>query len=369
MTAPRTIVLAALLLAPPAGETTASPPDGGPAPGAAPIQVVSTIPDFAAVARQIGGDLVEARAIALGNQDPHFVLPKPSFALMLRRADLFITTGLDLEMWAPTLIDKARNRSIVEGSDGYIAVSAGVDLMDVPTQGVDRSSGEIHVYGNPHFHTSPVEIKQVAWNITLGLQRVDPANEDAYQEGLEDFRTRIDEAFYGPELAAAADPEELDARVRDRTLIDYLEQTEVEGRPLIDRLGGWLKEAMPMRGHRIIAYHKNWNYFARDFGLQVVEYVEPKPGIPPSARHVKHIIDEIERLGIPLMLVANYFEKDTPMKIQERTGVSAVMLPLSVTGEEGVETLFDLYDLWVDRVLEALAERETDEADGKGPIR
>lgn len=357
MTATRTLALAGLLLVFPLRGAAAPVLDHGPGGEAAPIRVVATIPDFASVAHQIGGELVEVEAIALGNQDPHFVLPKPSFALMLRRADLFITTGLDLEMWAPTLLDKARNRNIMEGSSGYIAVSSGVDLMDVPTGGLDRSSGEIHVYGNPHFQTSPVEIKAVAFNIMLGLQRVDPANETAYEEGYERFAARIDEALYGPELVAAADVEELDARLRDRTFMEYIEKTVVDGRPLADRLGGWLERAMPLRGRMVIAYHKNWNYFARDFGLRIVEYVEPKPGIPPSARHVKHIIDEIERLDIPLMLVANYFEKETPRKIQDRTGVSAVILPISVTGEEGVETPFELYGLWIDRILEALQTR------------
>lgn len=320
------------------------------------IKVVGSTPDFAAVAQEIGGDRVEADHIAAGNQDPHFVLPKPSFALMLRDADLFINTGLDLEMWAPTLIDKSRNRRIMEGENGYVAVAGGVDLMDVPQGSLDRSAGEIHVYGNPHFHTSPIEMRAVARSIRDGLQRVDPGSATLYEERCEDLIRRLDEALFGPELVALVGGEELATRVRNGTLLEHLASTEVEGRPLMDQLGGWLGRAMPFRGTRIIAYHKNWNYFARDFGLQIIDYVEAKPGIPPSARHVKEVVDEIAQYDIRLMLVANYFEKNTPLKIEERTGVKALFLPLSVGGQEGIEDLFQLYGHWVDEILRAVAE-------------
>jgi len=324
------------------------------------IKVVGSTPDFAAVAQEIGGDRVEVDHIAAGNQDPHFVLPKPSFALMLRDADLFINTGLDLEMWAPILIDKSRNRRIMEGENGYVAVAGGVDLMDVPQGSLDRSAGEIHVYGNPHFHTSPVEMRAVALSIRDGLQRIDPTSADLYEERCDDFIRRIDEALFGQELVALVGGDELCLRVRNGTLLEYLETTEVEGRSLQDRLGGWLARAMPFRGTRVIAYHKNWNYFARDFGLQIIDYVEAKPGIPPSARHVKEVIDEIAQYDIRLMLVANYFEKNTPGKIEERTGVTALFLPLSVGGERGIETLFDLYNYWIDEMLRAVAASGTE---------
>ncbi len=318
------------------------------------LKVVGSIPDFAAVAKEIGGDRVEVASIAKGNQDPHFVLPKPSYALMLRDADLFITTGLDLELWAPTLIDKARNPKIVEGAIGYVAASAGLKLLEVPTRGVDRSAGDIHLYGNPHIQTSPINIKKIAENILIGLQKVDPQHADFYEQRYRRFVARIDSAMYGPELVQLIGSETLDQMTINGTLIDFLSSQEIDGEKLIEKLGGWLKAALPFRGEKIISYHKNWEYFCRDFGLEIVDFVEPKPGIPPTAKHVKKVIDEIKQYNIRLMLVANYFEKHTPQKIEARTGVKAVFLPISVGGEPGVNTVFDLYDLWIRRINEAL---------------
>ncbi len=331
---------------------------GLPLPGRAqePLKVVCSLPDFASVTAEIGGDRVTASHIAAGNQDPHFVMPKPSFALLLREADMFVNTGLDLEMWAPVLIDKSGNRKIMEGENGYVAVAGGVSLLDVPQGSFDRSAGEIHVYGNPHFHTSPVEMRAVAASIRDGLQRIDPGGADYYQERYQRFITRIDEALFGPELVTLVGGDELCTRTRNETLFDYLDATVVEGRPLRDRLGGWMARALPFRGTQVIAYHKNWNYFARDFGLEVVDYVEPKPGIPPSARHVKEIIDEIAQYNIRLLMVANYFEKNTPNKIGERTAVKVLFLPLSVKGEPGIDDIFKLYDHWITEIARAVAE-------------
>ncbi|MDZ7373306.1 MAG: metal ABC transporter substrate-binding protein, partial [candidate division KSB1 bacterium] len=137
-------------------------------------------------------------------------------------------------------------------------------------------------------------------------------------------------------------------------LMEYLQSHQFEGVWLIDKLGGWLKEGLPFRGQRIIAYHKSWEYFCRDFGLEIVDYVEPKPGIPPTARHVKEVIDEIQTLGIRLLLVDNYYERNTPAEIEARTGVKAVFLPQMVGGEPGIHTVFDLYDSWVRKIRAAL---------------
>lgn len=318
------------------------------------IHVVGSVPDFAAMAKEIGGDLVEVSWIAQGNQDPHFVLPKPSYAHLLTEADLFITTGIDLEMWAPPLIDKARNPNILEGMPGYVACTSGLDLLGVPTHGVDRSAGDIHVYGNPHIQTCPVRCIQAANNIKIGLQKVDPANEEVYEEGYQSFATRMRQAMFGDELVEIVGGDLLCELAQSGSLIEFLESEQFNGGTLLDELDGWLREAMPFRGMKIIAYHKNWEYFADIFGLQIIEFVEPKPGIPPTARHVKKVIDDIERHGIELMLVANYFEKNTPRRIEERTGVTAVFLPISVTGEPGIETLFDLYDYWIATIEDAL---------------
>ena len=320
-----------------------------------PVRVVTSVPDFAALAAEIGGDLVETSFIALGNQDPHFVPPKPSFALMLGEADLFVQTGIDLEMWAPPLLDKARNRNIMEGADGYVAVTSGIELIDIH-QAADRSAGDIHVHGNPHIQTCPTRIRQAGANILIGLQKVDPAHSAEYERGYADFCERWDRALFGDELVDLIGGDLLHDMVTHATLFDFLESEQYDGGTLLDHLGGWYARAAPLRGLKIIAYHKNWSYFARAFGMEIVNFVEPKPGIPPTARHVKQIIDEITEYDIDLMLVANYFERNTPARIENRTGVKAIFLPISVTGEPGIDTLFDLYNYWLDTILAELAE-------------
>ncbi len=321
-----------------------------------PVKVVGSVPDFAALAKEIGGDLVETSFIAQGNQDPHFVPPKPSYALLLSEADLFVQTGIDLEMWAPPLLDKARNPNIMEGAIGYVAVLSGVDLIDLPTHGIDRSAGDIHVFGNPHIQTCPVRMRLVGNNIKIGLQKVDPAHSDAYEQGYQDFLARWDRALFGEELVEILGGDLMTDLVISGNFFSFLESEEYDGGRLIDRLGGWYARAAPLRGMKIIAYHKNWSYFARAFGMEIIDFVEPKPGIPPTARHVKKIIDEINDYDIRLMLVASYFERNTPAKIESRTGVKAIFLPISVTGEPGVDTLFQLYDYWLDTILAELGE-------------
>ncbi len=319
--------------------------------------VVSTLPDYAAIAQEVGGERVEVASIVRGNENPHFVLPKPSYARLLQRADLFITSGLDLELWAPTLIDGARNARILEGEPGYVAASYGVALLEVPTRAVDRSAGDIHLYGNPHFHTSPINAKKIAENILAGLQRIDPGSSAYYEARYRRFVSRIDSAMFGPELVRIVGGEKLSEMLLNGTLMDYLRTQEADGAKLIDKLGGWLREGFAFRGEKVIVYHKSWEYFCRDFGLVIVDYVEPKPGIPPTAKHVKEVVDEIQALGIRLLLVDNYYERNTPREIEARTGVKALFLPHMVGGEPEIRTVFDLYDCWVRRIRDALAAR------------
>lgn len=316
-----------------------------------PIRVVSSLPVYASIAELIGGDRVEVSSIARGDEDAHFVKPKPSYALMLRKADLFITTGLDLELWAPVLIDKSRNRRIRRGEPGWVSASQGVPLLDVP-ETVDRSAGDVHVYGNPHLFTSPLNVRIVAHNIAAGLKRVDPAGAEVYDANLAAFEQRIDVALYGPELVELLGRDTLDPLARQGRLIDFLSSREYHGTPLIERLGGWLGRGRIFRGRQIVAYHKNWIYFAELFGLEVCDYVEPKPGIPPSARHVKALIDHIQSEDIQVLLAATYFSHSQVETIAERTGCRAVQVPLG-TGIDGANDYFQLVDLWVDRLAEA----------------
>lgn len=317
------------------------------------LQVVTTLPSYAAIAKDLGGELITVQPIVAGNQDAHFVQPKPSYAVKMQKADLFITTGLDLELWVPTLIDKARNKTVFEGAVGYVSAATDVPMLEVPKANPDRAMGDVHIYGNPHIHTSPLNAKIIAENILIGLKKVSPENADIFAANYQRFVDRIDRALFGDALVDLLGGEVLAKMLLSGNLIGFLQEKEYGGEKLITKLGGWLEKAMPLRGRKIIAYHKNWAYFERDFGMEIVDYVEPKPGIPPTARHVKEVIEKIESHKIQVMIVASYFEKNSPNMIAARTGVKAVFVPFDVGGEAGVNTYFDLIDYWIDRLNEA----------------
>jgi len=318
------------------------------------IKVVTTFSDFATITREITGDLAEIDYLSHGDQDPHFVPPKPSLALKLKDADLLISTGLDLEMWLTTLQDKSRNRHIMDGAKGFVTASPGIDILQKPEQGsISRSEGDVHVLGNPHIQTSPLNWKKVSENILIGLKRVDPRNASVYEENQKKFLDKVDRALYGDELVDMFGGEQLEGLHLAGTLFEFLEN-EYEGEKLINRLGGWLKEAMPFRGMEIIAYHKNWAYFCRDFGLTVLGYIEAKPGIPPTPKHVENTIQLIRESGVDLMLVASYFEKRKPATISQKTGIKALFLHVSVEANEEVPNNFKLVDYWIDKINNAI---------------
>lgn len=316
-------------------------------------KVVTTLPTYAAIAREVGGSRVEAQSISRPEEDAHFVKPKPSLALMLQDADLFATTGLDLELWGPTLVDKSGNRSIRDGERGYVAVSHGVTMLDVPSS-TSRSAGDIHIFGNPHIHTSPINAKNIADNIASALIRIDPEGRPEYEKNLHSFRQKIDVSLYGAELVDILGSEVLDPLAQRGELIPFLQAKRYKDQPLIEHLGGWLGEGMVFRGKKIIAYHKNWIYFTTLFGLDTVDYVEAKPGIPPSARHVHTLIGEIEGQQIRVLLSATYFDASKPQAIAKRTGCTVVRAGLD-PGEG--EDYFDMINSWVAGLVNAFAEK------------
>jgi ABC-type Zn uptake system ZnuABC Zn-binding protein ZnuA len=310
------------------------------------IYVVSTLTDYAAIAREIGGDKVKVEAIAQGDEDSHFVRPKPSYADKLSRADVFLTTGLDLELWAPSVIDKSQNRSIREGQVGYVAVADGIAMLEIPKI-VDRGQGGVHVYGNPHVHTSPINAKIIATNIAIGLKKVDAANEAYYADRLKNYKSAIDERLYGKELVALLGGKTLDRLAQSGNLISFLEGKEVGGVKLIEKLGGWMREMLPLRGRKLVTYHKNWIYFSRLFGIDVIGEVEPKPSIPPSPGDVERLIENMLRLDVKVVLAANFYDENKVKMICRSVGAKPIIVPLSVEGTPQVKTYFQLIDTWV----------------------
>jgi len=315
---------------------------------AEPLNIVCSFSDFATITEDIALDNAVVSYIANGEQDPHFVPPKPSYAVMLSQADMWIATGMDLEMWSATLLDKAHNNKIMDGEPGFVAASQGVKVVE-KVEFANRSEGDIHLMGNPHITPGPLNWIIIAQNITIGLMRVDPANASFYQKNRDDFIDRVYRALFGDKLVDLFGGATLIKMLDNGTLFTFLERP-YEGGKLIDHLGGWLKKALPFRGKRIITYHKNWSYFTNTFGLEVLGYIEPKPGIPPSAKHVQNMIEMIKEQNIKLMIIATYFEKKTAQMIEAKTGIKALYLPLHVNAIPGIDNNFKLIDYLIDQI-------------------
>ena len=310
------------------------------------IRVMTTSSSYKPIVEYIGGDLVDVTYIVKGYQDPHIVRPKPSLALKLHKADLLIATGLDLEAWLPALQDMSGNSKIMSGQVGYVSVNVGIKIAEKPTS-LDRSEGDVHIFGNPHIHTSPLNGKVIAENIAVGLSRVAPAHAALFEENLEKFKDEIDRRLFGEELVKLLGAQTLCRLAEKGQLYSFLEKKNYKGVPLIDRLGGWMKAALPLRGKKVVTYHKNWTYFSNLIGLEVVGYMEPKPGIPPSPRHVAHLIETMKRENIQIVLAANYFDIGKVRRVTEKTGSMPVVVGLAVDGQDDMKTFFDQFDIWI----------------------
>lgn len=316
---------------------------GSPAP---PLKVVTSLTTYGAIAREIAGDRATVTSIAQGDEDPHFVQPKPSFVALLRDADVFVTTGLDLELWVPALLDRANNRKVSEGGPGYVTAYTGIALLEIPVS-LSRSEGDIHADGNPHIHTDPLNAIIIARNILTGLSRVSPSNADYFKGREQDFERRVLEATMGRDLVRILTPAAAFNLLKTGQFDGFLARTNYEGRPLTTRLGGWLKTAQAFAGREIACYHKEWAYFSARFKVTCIAYVEPKPGIPPTPRHVDEVIQLMRARKIPVLFASNYFSRDQIAQVAKKTGATPVVVPENTHGAPGVETYFDLVNTWI----------------------
>lgn len=276
------------------------------------LNVVTTLPDLAYIAEQIGGDHIQAFSIATGYQDPHFVDPKPSYIVRLSRADMFVTIGLDLELgWVPPLLKSARNDKVLKGAPGYVDVSANVPLLEVPVS-TSREQGDIHIYGNPHYWMDPSNGKIIARNIYDGLVRLRPADQAYFADNLARFNERLD-----------------------------------------TKIAEWEERLAPYRGHRVIAYHNQWPYFEKHMGFEIVDFLEPKPGIPPTPSQLAKIINLMNSQDIRVIIIAPYYRKNSAELVARKTDATVVTLASSVEAFDGIDTYFDLFDRDVDLLIEA----------------
>ncbi len=281
---------------------------------AAVVNVVATTEDLASLAREVGGDRVKVDALAKGYQDPHFVEAKPSFVFILNKADLLVAVGRDLEVgWLPPLVLQSRNARIQPGAAGYLDASLTARILEIPTGQVTRAMGDVHPQGNPHYWLDPGNGRRIAQALQARLSQLSPVDAGYFAQRYADFDRRLGEA---------------------------------EKR--------WDAALAPYRGTKVVTYHRSWPNFCERFGLDVIGYVEPKPGIPPSPAHTIQLMATMRREGVKLLLVEPYFDEKTPNSIGRETGVPVLVLPPSVGGEKPITDYLKLFDHNVDAVLAAL---------------
>ncbi|MEO6133102.1 MAG: metal ABC transporter substrate-binding protein [Saprospiraceae bacterium] len=267
------------------------------------IHVVTTTQDTRSITELIGGNKVEVFAIATGYQNPHFVDPKPSYIIKLSSADLFVTLGLDLESgWSPSLLTSSRNTKIQKGNDGYVDASIGVSLLQVPSS-INRAEGDIHIFGNPHYWLDPVNGKSIARNICNGLEKISPENKSFFEANLKAFNEQIDM-----------------------------------------KMRAWSSSMASYKGAKLIAYHNEWVYFETRFGLQIVDFMEPKPGIPPTPSQLVKIIKEVKDNSIRVIITSPYFTASSSDVVSRQTGAKTLVLATSVGAFDSIKTYYDLFD-------------------------
>jgi zinc/manganese transport system substrate-binding protein len=266
--------------------------------------VITTTEDLAAIAREVGGDRVAVDFIARGYQDPHFVEAKPSFILKLQRADLLVVVGRELEAsWLPPLVQQSRNARVQPGANGYLDASLHARILDIPQGQITRAMGDVHPLGNPHYWLDPENGKAIASAIAARLGAIRPGDQAYFGQRLQGFVDRLDEA-----------------------------------------MKRWMAAMAPYKGLKVVTYHRSYTNFVDRFGLDVIGYVEPRPGIPPSAAHTRDLVDGMKRQNVRLVLVEPYFDLKTPIAIGRETGARVLVVPPSVGGDKAVADYFQLFD-------------------------
>jgi zinc/manganese transport system substrate-binding protein len=278
------------------------------------LNVVTTTEDLAAIAREVGGDKIKAESLSRGYQDPHFVEAKPSFVFKLNKADLLIAVGRELEIgWLPPLITQSRNSRIQPGGDRYLDASLTCRILEIPTGQITRAMGDVHPAGNPHYWLDPENGKRIAKAIEAKLAAIVPGDAAYFAQHEEDFEKRVSDG---------------------------------EKR--------WQAMMAPYKSTKVVTYHRSWPNFAERFGLEVIGYVEPKPGIPPSPSHTLEVIQAMKRQNVKIILVEPYFDLKTPNSIARGTGAKVLVMPPSVGGEKEITDYIKLFDYDIRLLVDAI---------------
>lgn len=278
------------------------------------LNVVTSTSDLASIASEIAGDLAHVKSIARGDQDPHFLEAKPSYVVLLHQADLLIDIGLDLEIgWLPLLVDQARNPKINTGQLGRMTAAAGLALLEIPTGPVDRSMGDVHSHGNPHYMLDPRNALVVAKNISERLQSIDPEHADHYKKNLQTF-------------------------------------SEVLQKKILQ----WELQAKPFKSMSVVSHHRSFSYFFNWLTINAVDYIEPKPGISPPPSHLLSLIDKVSTSNVKIILVENYYDPRPAKELASKTGVPMLHLPAAVGATDDIKSYIDLFDHLLNEIQGAL---------------
>jgi ABC-type Zn uptake system ZnuABC Zn-binding protein ZnuA len=266
-----------------------------PALAQAQLKVVTSTTDLYDIAKAVGGAKITATHIGEGYQDPHFIEAKPSFVLQLRNADVWAFVGLDLEIgWMPLLLDGARNPKIRQGGSGYVDASRVIPILDRPSGNVDRSMGDVHPLGNPHYWLDPENGRRIARMFAAKFSELDPKNASAYSANEKAFEARLNAAERG-----------------------------------------WQNDLAAIKGKPVVAWHTSWRYFAEYTGMNIVAFMEPKPGVPPSPAHLYQVIQAVKRTGAKAIVMEPFYDRKVADLVAKQTGIKVLILPPSVGGLRG----------------------------------
>jgi ABC-type Zn uptake system ZnuABC Zn-binding protein ZnuA len=313
------------------------------------LNVVASLSDLGSIAQAVGGDKVSVTTIASGVQDPHFVDPKPSYVVKLRDADLFLVNGLELEIgWVPPLMDGARNPRIKVGAAGHVDCSRNIPVLELPTTTITRAEGDVHPFGNPHYTTDPLNRKIIAETIAEAFKQASPANADYFEAKKKEFQKAIDEAMFGKDLVDLVGGNKLDRLARSKELDSFLAEKK-----LAAKLGGWMGKMRPLKGAKMVFFHKSFTYFIERFDLDVTNFVELKPGIQPGPAHLVDLVQVIQREKIKVVATHPFYDEKIARLVAEKGGATLVVIPLQVGGVEGATDSFKFYDVVTNLLINA----------------
>jgi len=317
---------------------------------AQPLKACATVPDLGSLVQEIGGEQVMLTVFAKGTENAHFVVPKPSFIKALSTCDVYVQIGLDLEIgWAPPLLQNARNGAILPGGQGHIDASTAITPLEVPSAPVDRSMGDVHPFGNPHYLLDPINGLRVARLLRDRLSALRPTNAPYFAERYADFRRRLGVALVGQALADAYDFEKLIVLARHGRLDSFLKSQGQEA-----LLGGWLGSLRPHAGNKLVGDHNAWVYFAGLFGFNMIAYLEPLPGMLPTTKHMGAVIELMKTNGVKAILTAAYYDPRYAQFVSENSG--ATIVPMAEQGDSrpGTAHYLDMVDYNVKQLSAAL---------------